>query len=83
MARFAKGSSGIQSASKRSGGGKFTPNISWKKDGETKYIQFLTPIEDTLTVFYHSFVVVGYREMAGPSGATLSPPRAVAMLTAT
>jgi hypothetical protein len=65
MAKFGRGSAGITSAAKQGGSNKFMPNIRWAKD-ETKYIQFLHPIEDALSVFFHSFIVVGYRDNGKP-----------------
>lgn len=36
------------------GGGKFTPVIYWKEDQETKYLAFITPIEDMYTLDQHT-----------------------------
>ena len=46
MSRFAKGAEAIRSAAAGSGGGgKFTPEFFWK-EGEERYIQFITPLEE-------------------------------------
>lgn len=61
MAGFRRGAEAIQAAATRSGGGGFTPTHRFEA-GETKYLQFLTPIEDVFTVLMHRFVITGYRE---------------------
>lgn len=61
MANFRKGAEAIASAATRKGGGNFTPTHKFES-GETKYLQFLQPIEDIVTVLMHRFIIVGYRE---------------------
>lgn len=66
MAKFGRGGAGIESAAKQSsGGGKFTPTLKWEKD-ETKFIQFLHPLDDALTVFYHGYTIVGETNDGNP-----------------
>ena len=64
MASFRRGAEAIQAATKSSGG-KFTPVFKFEA-GETKYIQFLTSIEDVPTVLMHQFIIVGHREDGSP-----------------
>lgn len=52
---FAKGSAAIEKAAQRSMGNKFVPVIRWD-DKETKYLQFLQPLEEWVTVLMHPFV---------------------------
>lgn len=61
VAGFRRGAEAIQAAATRTGGGSFTPTHRFEA-GETKYLQFLTPIEDVFTVLMHRFVITGYRE---------------------
>jgi len=66
MAQFlakARGKENLDSRAARSGG-KFMPNLKWEA-GETKYIQFITPVEEIVTVLFHNFIVTGYREEDG------------------
>lgn len=66
MAKFGRGGAGIESAAKQTGGGgKFTPTLKWEKD-ETKFIQFLHPLDDALTVFYHGYTIVGENKDGNP-----------------
>lgn len=65
MATFRRGAEAIQAAATRSGGGKFTPTFKFEA-GETKYLQFLTGIDDIPTVLMHRFVIVGHREDGNP-----------------
>ena len=74
MAKFGRGSAGVASASKQSGGGKFMPNIKWDKN-ETKYVQFLQPIEEVLTVYFHGFMVVGTRDDGRPKYRNFVSPK--------
>lgn len=61
MASFRRGAEAIVAAKSSSGGGKFTPIFKFES-GETKYIQFLMPIEEVVTTLMHQFITVGYRE---------------------
>lgn len=54
---FNKGGEAIEHAATRSGGGKFVPDFRWE-DKETKYLQFLDPLEEWVTVLMHPFVWV-------------------------
>lgn len=65
MATFRKGAEAIQAAATRSGGGKFTPTHRFEA-GETKYLQFLTSIEDVYTILMHRFIIVGSKENGDP-----------------
>ena len=56
-----KGNEEMKKAAERSGGGKFMPSMKWDA-GETKYIQFITAIEDIPTVLFHNFIVTGFRD---------------------
>ncbi|MDE2104117.1 MAG: hypothetical protein KGL39_43165 [Patescibacteria group bacterium] len=60
MPTFRKGKEAIQDAASRTGG-KFVPDIRWA-DKETKYVQFLQPIEEVTTVLMHPFIRVGERD---------------------
>lgn len=64
MANFRRGAEAIQAAATRTGGGKFTPTFQWEKN-ETKYLMFLTPVDEIPTVLMHRFIIVGYREETG------------------
>lgn len=61
MANFRRGADAIVAAASRSGGGKFTPTHRFEA-GETKYIQFLTSIDEIPTVLMHRFITVGIKE---------------------
>lgn len=65
MASFRKGAEAIAAAATRSGGGNFTPTHRFEA-GETKYLQFLTSIEDVYTVLMHRFVIVDHKENGDP-----------------
>ena len=65
MASFRRGAEAIQAATKNTGSGKFTPVFKFE-EGETKYVQFLTSIEDVPTVLMHQFIIVGHREDGNP-----------------
>ena len=66
MAQFRRGAEAVKAAAQRkSGGGKFFPVFRWKA-GEEKYIQFLMPMDDVLTVLMHKFIIVGQRESGEP-----------------
>jgi hypothetical protein len=60
-----RGAAAIAAAAERSGSGKFMPNFKWD-NGETKYLQFLTPIEDVPTVLYHNFIITGFKDDGSP-----------------
>lgn len=68
MANFRRGAEAIQAAASRSGGGKFTPTHKFEA-GETKYLQFLTSIDEIPTVLMHRFITVGFREDGSPKYA--------------
>jgi len=53
---FNRGSDAIEKAAARKGG-KFVPDIRWE-DKETKYLQFLDPLEEWVTVLMHPFAWV-------------------------
>lgn len=55
-----KGAEAIQQAATRRTG-SFVPEIRWA-DKETKYVQFLHPIEDVITALMHPFIQVGERD---------------------
>ena len=59
------GREAIQAARDSVGGGSFTP-VHRFESGETKYLQFVDPIEDWPEVLMHQFVIVGYREDSSP-----------------
>ncbi len=61
MANFRKGAQAVQEAATRSGSGKFTPTIRWKA-GEKKYILFLQPMDEIVTVLMHNFVIIGHSD---------------------
>jgi len=66
VAQFRRGAEAVKAAAQRkSGGGKFFPVFRWKA-GEEKYIQFLMPMDDVLTVLMHKFIIVGQRESGEP-----------------
>lgn len=50
--KLRKGSEHIKASS--GVGGKFTPTIFWKEDGEEKILAFITPIEDMFTLNTHT-----------------------------
>lgn len=58
---FRRGREAIQQAATRVGFGKFVPDIHWEA-GEVKFIQFLQPIEEVVTVLMHPFCYVGERD---------------------
>lgn len=61
MANFRRGAEAIVAAASRTGGGKFTPTHRFEA-GETKYLQFLTSIDEIPTVLMHRFITVGVKE---------------------
>lgn len=65
MAQFRRGADAIAQAAKRKGGGKFAPVFKFEAD-ETKYLQFLVPMEDIPTVLMHQFIIIGSREDGSP-----------------
>jgi hypothetical protein len=65
MAKFRTGGDSIAAAATRSTGGKFTPRFKFEAN-KTKYIQFLSALDDTPTVLLHDFVITGEREDGGP-----------------
>jgi len=65
MAQFRKGAEAIEQAAQRQSSGKFMPVFKFEA-GETKYVQFLMPIEEIPTVLMHQFIIVGQREDGTP-----------------
>ncbi len=63
MAKFRTGGEAVAAAATRSGG-KFTPTVKFEA-GKTKYLQFLTPLDETPTVLLHNFIITGEREDGG------------------
>lgn len=61
MAGFRRGIEAAKQAATRSQGGKFTPSFKWEPE-ETKYLQFLTSLDEIATVLMHRFIIVGHRE---------------------
>jgi hypothetical protein len=61
VANFRRGAQAIQQAAERKNSGKFTPTIRWKA-GEKKYIIFLQPIDEVVTVLYHNFIIIGHSD---------------------
>lgn len=57
---FQRGKAAIEEAAKNSGKkfAPFTPQITWK-DGDEKYIRFLTPIDEAASVLLHEWVDCG------------------------
>lgn len=64
MPNFRRGAEAVAEAATRSGSGKFVPNIRFDA-GETKYIQFLTGMDDITTVLMHPLIIIGEREDGG------------------
>lgn len=60
MPNFRKGSAGIKQGA-QARGGKFTPTIRFEANS-TKYLQFLTPLDDVVTVLMHPYVQVDQKE---------------------
>lgn len=60
-----KGSAGIEASKNASGGGDYTPMLTWKA-GEKRYIKFLTPFEEIPTVDFHNFMIVDYSDNNKP-----------------
>lgn len=65
MAQFRRGAEAIERASQRKSGGRFAPVFKFEA-GETKYVQFLTSMDEIPTVLMHQFIVVGHREDGNP-----------------
>jgi hypothetical protein len=62
VATFRRGAEASRAAAERKrGSGKFTPVFIWGED-ELRYVQFITPTEETVTTLMHQFIIVGYRE---------------------
>lgn len=74
MANFRRGADAVIAATERTGSGKFTPTIYWKDSGDTKYIQFITSMEDIATVLMHSYIKVGEREDGSPQWRNFISP---------
>lgn len=81
MARFRTGADAIrQSAESRGGSKDFAPQITWK-GGETKYVQFITPLEEVPTVEMYQYIVVGHKDNGDPIYRTFISPRDPALLS--
>jgi hypothetical protein len=66
VAEFRRGAEAIAEAAKsKKGSGKFFPNIRWEAE-ETKYIQFLMPMDEVPTVLMHQWIIIGHREDGTP-----------------
>jgi hypothetical protein len=74
MANFRRGVDAVIAATERTGSGKFTPTIYWKDSGDTKYIQFITSMEEIATVLMHSYIKVGEREDGSPQWRNFISP---------
>lgn len=55
----------MAAAATRTRTGKFTPVFTWDS-GETKYLQFLTSMDEIPTLLMHQFIIVGHREDGKP-----------------
>lgn len=64
MASFRRGAEAIQAAKESTGKGAFKPVFTFEEG--TKYLQFLTAMDDVPTVLMHQFITVGYREDGKP-----------------
>ncbi len=62
---FRRGAEAVQAATQGGGSGKFKPIFKFES-GETKYLQFLMPMDDIPTVLMHQFIIVGHREDGSP-----------------
>lgn len=81
MAKFRTGADAIrQSAESRGSSKDFAPQVTWK-GGETKYIQFITPLEDVPTVEMYQYMVVGHKDNGDPIYRTFISPRDPALLS--
>lgn len=66
MANFRRGAEAVQAAATKGGGsGKFKP-IFFFESGETKYVQFLTSMDEVPTVLMHQWIIVGKFENGDP-----------------
>lgn len=65
MASFRKGGEAVVAAASKSGGGAWAPIMRFE-GGETKYIQFMMPMDDIYTVLMHQYIIVGDREDGSP-----------------
>lgn len=75
MARFRTGAEAIKQAAESRGSSKdFAPQITWR-GGETKYVQFITRLEDVPTVEMYQYIVVGHKQNGDPIYRTFISPR--------
>lgn len=65
MASFRKGGDAVVAAAARSGTGAYAPIMRFE-GGETKYVQFMQPMDDIYTVLMHQYIIVGEREDGSP-----------------
>jgi len=65
MASFRKGGDAVVAAAAKGGSGAWAPIMRFE-GGESKYIQFMQPMDDIYTVLMHQFIIVGEREDGGP-----------------
>lgn len=59
---YRRGSAAIEDAATSKNGGQFRPflpQITWKEDGESKYVLVLTDIEEVAELLLHQFIPVG------------------------
>jgi len=61
MPQFQRGVTAIQQSMNTGGSGfkPFAPDISWREDGESKFIQIISPAEDIPMVSLHDWIPVG------------------------
>jgi hypothetical protein len=62
---FRRGAQAIEESASRKGSGSFrpfVPVVQWRDDREQKYVQFLTPISETITCDVHEWIPVGMGE---------------------
>lgn len=62
MPTFRKGYVEDAGATRKGGGGRFAPELRWKKDKEEKYVLFLTSMDDVVRVQVHEWINVGEAE---------------------
>lgn len=65
MASFRKGGDAVVAAAARGGGGAWAPVMRFEA-GDTKYIQFMQPMDDIYTVLMHQYIIIGEREDGSP-----------------
>lgn len=65
MASFRKGGDAVVAAAAKQGGAAWAPIMRFE-GGETKYIQFMMPMDEIYTVLMHQYIIVGEREDGSP-----------------